>query len=43
MKFDFLNTVSTTMLIIFGIVISLIIFSISAILSIKFFEKSDLA
>ena len=42
MKFDFLNTVSTTMLIIFGIVISLIIFSISAILSIKFFEKSDL-
>ena len=43
MKFDFLNTVSTTMLIIFGIVISLIFFSISAILSIKFFEKSDLA
>lgn len=42
-KFDFLNTVSITMLIIFGIVISLIIFSISAILSIKFFEKSDLA
>ena len=42
-KFDFLNTVSTTMLIVFGIIISLVIFSISAILSIKFFEKSDLA
>lgn len=41
-KFDFLNTVSTTAILISGITISLAVFAASAILSIRFFEKSDL-
>lgn len=42
-RFDILNTVSTTAIIVAGVIISLAIFFISAILSIRFFEKSDLA
>lgn len=41
-RFDFLDTVSTTTIIVLGVIISLVVFSISAILSIRFFEKSDL-
>ncbi len=41
-KFDFLDTISTAMITAFGVVISLAIFLISAILSIKFFENRDL-
>ncbi len=41
-KFDFLDTISTTMITVFGFVISLAVFLISAILSIKFFENRDL-
>ncbi len=41
-QLDFLDTVSTTAIIIFCIIVSLVVFAISAILSIKFFEKRDL-
>lgn len=41
-KFDFLDTISTTQISILGIIFSILIFSISATLSIKFFEKRDL-
>ena len=42
-KFKFLNTISTTMIILVSIVVSLIAFSTSAVLSISFFKKSDLS
>lgn len=42
MKFDFLDTISTTQISILGIIVSILVFSISAALSIKFFEKRDL-
>lgn len=41
-RFHFLDIVSTTTIIISGVIIGLAAFSISAILSIRFFEKSDL-
>lgn len=41
-KFDFLDTISTTMISVLGIIASLVAFSISAVLSVKFFEKRDL-
>ena len=43
MRFDFLDTISTAMMIVFSVIISFVFFSISAILSIKFLEKSDLS
>lgn len=42
-RFAFLDTVSTTTIIVLGVIISLVVSSISAILSIRFFENSDLA
>lgn len=41
-RFEFLNTLSTTKILITGIIVSLAAFSISAILSVRFFEKRDL-
>ena len=42
-RFDFLDTVSTTTIIVSGVIVSLVVFSISAFLSVRFFEKSDLS
>ncbi len=42
-RFDFLDTIPTTAVIASGVVIGLAVFSISAVLSIRFFEKSDLS
>lgn len=41
-KLNFLDTISTTQISILGIISSILVFSISAALSIKFFEKRDL-
>ena len=41
-RFEFLDTVSTTAIIVLGVMVSLAAFSISAAVSIRFFEKSDL-
>lgn len=41
-KFDFFDTIPTTVMIALSVIISLVTFSISAILSIRFFEQSDL-
>lgn len=42
MGFHFLDTISTTTVAILSVVIGLVTFSVSAILSIRYFEKSDL-
>ncbi|MEY8494654.1 ABC-2 transporter permease [Lachnospiraceae bacterium 29-91] len=41
-RFSFLDSISTATIAILSVIISLVTFSISAILSIRFFEKSDL-
>jgi len=41
-KFDFLDTISTIAISVFGIIASLVVFSISAVLSIMFLKKRDL-
>ncbi|MCI9533108.1 MAG: ABC-2 transporter permease [Lachnospiraceae bacterium] len=42
-RFGFLDTIPTTVMILLSVIISLAVFSISAFLSIRFFEKSDLS
>lgn len=42
MRFVFLDTISTTAIIVIGVIVSLVAFLISVTLSIRFFEKGDL-